>query len=376
MSQAIREAAGAQKDAYLKTLRGLVELETPTGDLAAAARLVSVLEARLAGDGWGVERHPQEAVGDHLVARFEAPGAERTLILAHYDTVWPVGTIKGMPFRVAGEAAYGPGTLDMKAGITTALHAVALARDLGLALRGLVTLLVSSDEETGSASSRALIEDLSKEHERVFVVEPGRDDGALKVGRKGTGGFEVLFEGVSAHAGNNPGEGASALRELALFLLYAEALGDEAAGTTVNLTVARGGSVTNVIAERATAKIDLRVLRADEGERVAAALAGYQAQDGRVRVRVGGGLNRPPLEFTPANRALFDEAVACGERLGLQVSGGVVGGGSDGNFSSALGVATLDGLGAVGSGPHARHEHIRIADTLDRLALMVCLLTV
>lgn len=376
MSHAIKEAARAQKDAYLQTLQSLVVLETPTGDKEAAARFASGLEARLSGGGWRVERHSQREVGDHLVARLDAPGDVKTLILAHYDTVWPVGSLTAMPFRVEGDRAYGPGSLDMKGGIATALHAVALARELGLALRGPVTLLVSSDEETGSASSRALIERLSKEHDRVFVVEPGRDDGALKVGRKGTGGFSLVFEGKSAHAGNNPGEGASALRELAHFLLFAEGLSDEAKGTTVNLTVAEGGSVTNVIAERATAKIDFRVLKTEEAERVVAAFKSYEIKDGRVNVRVSGGLNRPPLEFTPGNRALFNEAVVCGATMGLGVSGAVVGGGSDGNFSSALGVPTLDGLGAVGAGPHARHEHIRLSDTLDRLALMVCMLTV
>lgn len=371
----IRDAAQKRRDAYLKTLETLVRHETPTGDREAAARLLEALEAALDADGWQLRRYAQKDVGDHLEARLAASGGTSTLILAHYDTVWPVGTLEKMPFRVEEGAAYGPGTLDMKAGITTAVHALALAGELGLTLRGPITLLVTSDEETGSLSSRALIEELAGAHDRVFVVEPGCDDGALKTGRKGTGGFTVHFAGRSAHAGNNPEDGASALRELARFLLFAESLSDQATGTTVNLTVARGGSVSNVIAEEATAKLDVRVLSAIEGRRVEQAVCGYTPADARVGVRVAGGINRPPLEPTSGNQALFGEAVAAGEALGFALGGAVVGGGSDGNFSSALGVPTLDGLGAVGSGPHARHEHLRLDASLDRLALMTLLLT-
>jgi glutamate carboxypeptidase len=375
MTHAIREAAQARRDDYLQTLRSLVELESPTHDKRAADRLAEHLEMLLQREGWKVERHAQERVGDHLVARFDAPGDEGILILAHYDTVWPVGTLKEMPFRITGTKAYGPGILDMKAGIMTAVFSVNVVRQLGLGLRGPITMLLTSDEETGSKTSRGLIERHCKGQSRVLVVEPGNDDGALKIRRKGGGGFGVRFEGRSAHAGNNPQDGASALRELAHFLLFAEGLTDEDLGTSVNLTVAEGGSVSNVIAERATAKLDLRALTLDEARRVVEALRSYRPRDGRVRIFVEGGLNRPPLEFTAKNKALFNEAVICGATMEVAVAGAVAGGGSDGNFSSALGVATLDGLGAVGQGPHARHEHIDIPATLDRIALMACLLS-
>src|SRR5690606_27991147 len=195
---------------------------------------------------------------------------------------------------------------------------------------------------------------------RVLVLEPGREDGAVKIGRKGTGGYRVSFKGRSAHAGNNPSDGASALRELAHFLLYIEDLADDVAGTTINLTQARGGFAANVIAEEAHAVIDLRVLRSTEMDRVDRSVRAYRPRDERVTWRLEGGLNRPPLEETEPNKRLHEDARAALRGLGLALEAAVVGGGSDGNFTSALGIATLDGLGSVGAGAHARHEHIRV----------------
>lgn len=372
--QALLTRALDEEDRYLTTLRTLVEHESPSGDAALADRLADVLEERLERDGWTVRRLPRSPVGDVLVARVaDGDPDQATLILAHYDTVWPRGTLAEMPWRRDGDEVFGPGVLDMKAGIATALHGVALAREAG-PLRGPVTLLLTSDEESGSVHSRAEIESLARQHARVLVVEPGREDGALKVGRKGVGEFRVIVHGRSAHAGNDPERGASALRELAHFLLYAEASADADAGTTVAVTVASGGTVVNVIAERAEASIDLRVLRPGEGERVEEALRTYRPRDPRVRMEVGGGLNRPPLEPTEANRTLFDEAVVRLSAMGVTTEGAVVGGGSDGNFTSALGIPTLDGLGSVGSGPHARDEHVRVRETLVRVALLASLL--
>lgn len=369
------DAALRERPAYLETLEGLVRLESPTHDKAAVDALAQHLENLLTGRGWDVKRHPRERVGDVLEATRGGGLGTKTLLLTHMDTVWPMGTLQKMPARDDGERFWGPGTVDMKAGIATAIHAVDLAEARGAALAGDVTLLVTTDEEVGSAHSRELIEELARRHDRVLVLEPAREDGALKIGRKGVGGYTATFTGRSAHAGNNPSEGASALRELAHFLLFVEDLADDVAGTTVNLTVASGGFATNVIAEEATCSVDLRVLKATEAERVDDAVHSYQPRDRRVSVTIEGGLNRPPLETTPANRALFEEAVSAGRRLSLELTGAVVGGGSDGNFTSALGVPTLDGLGSVGGGAHARDEHIHVERTLERVALLAALLT-
>lgn len=374
-SSDLKTAARAQEERYLETLTTLAEFESPTGHKAAVDTLINHLENDLGASGWTVERVAKEKVGDQLVARKDFPGETSSLLLTHADTVWPVGTLAKMPVRRDGDRFYGPGTLDMKAGIAAGIHAVALIEELGLEPLGPVTLLITSDEEVGSYHSRTLVESLAKEHDRAFVLEPGRDDGALKVGRKGVGAFFVTFEGQSAHAGNNPKDGASALRELAHFLLFAESLNDDDAQTSVNLTVARGGSVGNVIPEEAFAEVDLRALEDGEGKRVERAIYSYEPKDNRVKVHIEGGLNRPPMEPTEGNMALFEEAKGKMDSMGFSLESAVVGGGSDGNLTSALGIPTLDGLGSSGEGPHARHEHIRVSETLDRLALLTALLS-
>jgi len=373
----ILDKAYAEERAYLATVERLVRLESPTHDKAACDAVAAVLADLLAADGWSMVRHPRAAVGDIIEARISAGvgAGESALLLAHYDTVWPLGTLAQMPVQRDGDTLSGPGIVDMKAGIACGIHAVRLATASGLQLLGDVTFLITSDEEVGSGESRALIEELAVRHDRVLVLEPGREDGALKIGRKGTGGYRVSFRGKSAHAGNNPSDGASALRELAHFLLYVEDLADEVAGTTVNLTQASGGFAANVIAEEATAVIDLRVLRASETDRVDRSVRAYQPRDERVTLTVAGGLNRPPLEVSQPNSRLHAAADDALSSLGLKLDAAVVGGGSDGNFTSALGVATLDGLGSVGGGAHARHEHIRIKESLERVALLTALLT-
>jgi glutamate carboxypeptidase len=238
----LRDLAQAERTIYLDTLKDLVKLESPTHDKAANDKVADYLENLLKNDAWAVERLSQTVVGDQLVARQDASGSASktnmvsTLILCHFDTVWEVGTLQTMPLREENDKLFGPGVLDMKAGITTAIHALRLVKKNKLELKGPVTLMLTSDEETGSEYSKTLIESQAKRHDRVLVLEPSRDDGALKVGRKGIGGFEVTFKGKSAHAGNNPKEGASAIRELANFLFFAESLTDYEQGTTVNLT--------------------------------------------------------------------------------------------------------------------------------------------
>ncbi len=246
----ILEHAYASAADFTSALTELVTRESPTHDIAACDALADYLEATLRRDGFSVKRHPLQAAGDLLEGRLAGPGnGPRTLLLTHYDTVWPLGTLEVMPLRETDGIIYGPGVLDMKSGIAAALTALKIVRELDLTLAGDVTLLLTSDEETGSLHSRALIEELAGSHDRVLVLEPCRDDGALKVGRKGVGDFELHLSGRSAHAGNNPADGASALRELAHLLLYVEDLADEVAGTTVNVTMAKAGFAGNVIAE-------------------------------------------------------------------------------------------------------------------------------
>lgn len=366
----------ANESTYLDLLTRLVELESPTGDLPALTALADELEQLLNRSGWQVSRHQAApGAGDHLEARLEGGPGPSTLLLCHYDTVWPTGTLSSMPVRREADRLYGPGVLDMKAGIAACLHAVDLIRTAGRQLAGNVTLLLTSDEETGSLTSRALIEQLADGHDRVLVLEPARDDGALKTGRKGVGDYTITFNGVSSHAGNSPELGASALRELAHFLLFAESLSEDSKGTTVNVTTAQGGAARNVIAEQAQAGIDFRTLVLSEAERIDESLRSYRPRDARVQVQVEGGLNRPPLEPTETNLELFALAEAAAGELGRELSSGVVGGGSDGNFTSARGVPTLDGLGGVGAGPHARHEHINVPLTLERVELLAQLLT-
>ncbi len=395
MIHRLREHLAGKTDEYLETLRELAETESPSADKAAADRCADTIAALLGRCGFRVERRTMVEVGDILIGRSpgrsksqrgssgegppkeptdgSAPGP-RTLLLAHYDTVWPRGTLAQMPFAREGDVIRGPGVADMKAGIVAGALAVDALTRLGDGPVGPVTFLVTSDEETGSDHSRPIIEDLARQHDRVLVLEPAREDGALKIGRKGVGNYAVTFRGRSAHAGTEPEKGASALRELAHFLFAAEDLNAPDRGTTVNLTVARGGSVTNVIAEEAVASLDVRVLAMTEATRVDGALRGYKPHDDRVTLSIGGGLNRPPFEPGPLHQPLFDRCRDLGHAIGLTLEGAVVGGGSDGNFTAALGVPTLDGLGAVGGGCHARHEYIRLADSLDRIALLATFL--
>lgn len=361
-----------QRQRFLARLERLVSLESPSRDPAAVDRCGAVVAELLAAAGMGVETLPGDGVGAHVVGRMVGGDGPRTLLLAHMDTIWPLGTLDEMPFGVDGDVARGPGTQDMKAGLLAALAAIEAASAAGLA--GPVTLAVTSDEEIGSPDSSAHIVRWCREHDRVLVVEAGRDDGALKVARKGGGRIHAAFQGRPAHAGNHPEEGASALRELAAFLPWVEGLADEAAGTTVHLTVAQGGSVSNQIAEAAEAWVDVRFLEVGERARLEQALATYRSRDPLVSVVLQPLLGMPPMARTPENAALFERVVALGAEMNIAVTGAVVGGGSVGNLTSAAGVPTLDGIGCVGGGPHARHEHVRVRETLERAALMAALL--
>jgi glutamate carboxypeptidase len=351
-------------------LRGLAEIESPSTDRAALERCAARLAAACRETGARVRREAGAPTADHVVA--EWPGQGRPiLLLGHFDTVWPVGQLVRMPVRQVDGRLHGPGVLDMKAGLAIALTAMkVLVASVPEPSRPPVTLLATSDEETGSATSRPVIEALARASAAALVLEPAIPGGALKTARKGVGEFEVRVHGVAAHAGADPSAGASAVHELARQVAAMTALADPAAGLSVNVGVIEGGTRSNVVAEQARARVDVRVSRAADGARIEAALNALRPLDPRVRLEVRGGINRPPMERGPGVAALFALARDVARSWGEDLTEGATGGASDGNFTAALGVPTLDGLGGVGDGPHALHEHA-IVDFLPRRAALL-----
>jgi len=358
--------------AMLADLRLLVETESPSTDPVAIRRVMDVVEGW--ARGLGAEAHALPGGTRQFNFGMGTPGGEErpVLILAHADTVWPHGTLQTMPFRVEGDRVYGPGTYDMKGGIVGAFHAL---RALGAGWpRGGVQVLLTPDEEVGSESSRAHIEAAARMARAVLVVEPPvADSHALKIGRKGVGGFWLTFQGVASHAGNKPEEGASAITEAARTVLEVQALARPEVGTTVSAGVIRGGSAMNVIPAGCELEIDVRAGTLAEGERVTRGVHALKPGDDRVRLTVRGGLNRPPFEPGSGTRHLFAQAQTIARDLGFELGGEVVGGGSDGNFTAPL-CPTLDGLGAPGDGAHALHEHIRLDRWPDHVRLLTRLL--
>jgi glutamate carboxypeptidase len=365
----------AQRGELLAAIAALVGHETPSGDKPRLDALADHLAARFAPLGQ-IERFANPHGGDHLLLRVAAPGAPAdarpALLLCHYDTVWPVGTLARRPFRVEGEVAYGPGAYDMKASIALAEFALrAVAADMPRP----ALLLLTSDEEIGSPTSRALIEETARAAAHVLVLEPPIEGSwALKTARKGGGVFELAIAGRSAHAGVEPEKGASAVTEMAAQILAINALNDWPAGTTLNVGVAEGGTRPNVVPAAARLEVDARAWSQAESERVTAAMLGLRPATPGVTLAVSGGFRRPPMERTPATAALFARARAVGAGLGLELREGGTGGGSDGNFTAALGVATLDGLGTPGQGAHAEHEQLQIPALFERAALLAALL--
>ncbi|MCK2215358.1 M20 family metallopeptidase [Actinomadura sp. ATCC 31491] len=348
----------------LADLRELVECESPSADHAAIARSAGLV-ARVGAARLGAE--PERIVIDgcsHLRWRF-GDGDRQVLLLAHHDTVWPLGTLASRPFELAGGVVRGPGCFDMLAGLVMAVHAVA-----DLPARDGVTLLVTGDEEIGSPSSRALIEEEARRSRAALVLEASADGGALKLSRKGVSMYEVRVTGRAAHAGLEPEKGVNATIELARLAVAVHALGDPAAGTTVTPTVISAGTTANTVPAHGSFAVDVRAWTGAEQLRVDRALRALAPAEPGAVIEIAGGVNRPPLE-EPASRALFERAAAVAARLGLPpVTGTAVGGASDGNFTAGVGTPTLDGLGAVGGGAHADHEHVLVDRLLDRTVLL------
>ena len=355
-------------------LTQIVEMESPSDHKPSLDRLAAVLAEQARGLGAEVSAIGHESAGDIVSARWGGRDGG-TLLLCHMDTVWDLGTLARRPVYVEDGRLYGPGAFDMKGGIVNALWAMRALRELKLLPDGRITLLITSDEETGSHASRPLIEAEALAHDRVFVLEPAHPPrGALKTWRKGVGMYTVRVTGRAAHAGAAHDEGINAIEELAHHVLAIQALTDYALGTTVNVGVIGGGTRSNVIPEQAWAEVDVRVMDVAEAARVDAVMRALAPQRDGVKIEVTGGLNRPPMPRSAATLALYARAEAIAAELDFPISETGTGGGSDGNFTAALGVPTLDGLGVAGDGGHALHEHVILSSLPERAALLAGML--
>ncbi|MBV9669412.1 MAG: M20 family metallopeptidase [Acidobacteriales bacterium] len=368
-------AAQEQNANMLSALRQLVETESPSDDRDAVNRAVDLVEQLARGVSAKSLRHAQPEFGDHLELRFgSSSSAKPLLLLGHLDTVWPMGTLASMPFQLKDDRAWGPGVLDMKCGVIMALTALRMLIDAG-ALGGEVILLLVSDEEVGSTSSRPLTEAIAKQCSAVLVLEPGQGlYGAAKTWRKGVGQFIVRVHGVASHSGVDFEKGHSAVIELAHQVLKMQKFTDLQAGFTVNPGVISGGTRSNVIAAHAMCEVDVRIQRAADAERIEQLIHPLTPQDPSCRIEISGGINRPPMERTAKVLSLYHRAHDIAQAIGFELREEGTGGGSDGNFTAALGIPTLDGLGAVGEGAHAVHESILLDELPRRTALLAGLI--
>jgi glutamate carboxypeptidase len=368
----------ARREAILQSIRELVERETKSREESRLNEIASFISGQLREIGGQVELIPQNGYGTHLRARFDF-GHDRmeqgVLVVGHLDTVWPVGSLERLPFRVTPEGrAHGPGIFDMKSGVAILVESLRTIVSQRLATKRPVTLLLTCDEEIGSRTSRPLIEEDAKNAAAALILEPPISGGVVKTGRKGIGTFTVRALGRAAHAGLDPEKGVNAIVELAHQTLRLSALNDYGRGVTVSVGLVEGGSALNVVPACASAKVDVRFWTPEDGENLIAAIRGLTPVTAGAKIEVSGGINRPPMPRSEKNIALYEHARALAAELGFELKDEVVGGGSDGNFIAAMGVPTLDGLGVDGAGAHAEHEHIVIDDIPRRAALLTRLM--
>ncbi len=376
---ALRAQIAARRDETLALVRALVELESPSGDLAGSRAVVSLLEdaARSLPGLMSVERMPVENYGEHLRMEFfvaASPDTRTTLLLGHTDTVHARGSLAARPWREEGGLIYGPGIFDMKANCALALAALRACAATGLTPQRPVVLLLTCDEEEGSQTGRALVEAEARRAAHVLVLEPSAPGGRVKTGRKGTGMYTLTVRGRAAHAGLDPEKGASAILELARQIERLHALSDAGTGTTVNVGVVRGGTRSNVVAAEAHAEIDVRFATNVEAHRLDETIRHLHRFDERTELSVAGGINRPPLERSERVAQLYEHARHLAALCDYELGETQVGGASDGNFAAAVGAAVLDGLGVAGDGAHAAHEHIVAADIVPRGTLLAALI--
>lgn len=356
-------------------LKRMVEIESPSDDKAALDRMGAFLAEEFARVGGKITFYPQKAAGDHLKAEFAGGAGKPVVLLGHFDTVWSMGTLATMPFRVEAGRAFGPGVYDMKAGITMMIFALRALQAAGHNGHRPVTVLLDTDEEVGSTTGRPVVEATARESEAVFVLEPSTGPkGHLKTSRKGVGEATIHVRGVASHSGVDFEKGHSAIVELARQLLEVVKFTDTSRGITVNPGVIQGGTRSNVVAAEAWAKVDLRIARAGDAAVLESKLAALKPFDPKCSIGVTGGINRPPMERTEGTVRLFKIAQELGRGIDMAVEESSTGGGSDGNFTSALGIPTLDGLGALGEGAHATHESIVIEELPRRAALLAGLM--
>lgn len=376
--QSFLSYANSKREEIIGAIGEMVECESPSDSPADVNRYVDLLVEH-AKDIAAPKLIKSDRYGKHLWLDFKVPGRQRKariLGVGHSDTVWPLGTLQSMPYRRQKGRLWGPGVLDMKSGIAFFIYAARALRDLDIPVRRKIALLVVSDEEVGSKNSRQLTETEAKRSSCVLVLEPGSAmTGKLKTARKGIAGYKLIVQGKAAHAGIDFTTGASAIVELARQIDRIAGFTDLARGTTVNPGIISGGTRTNVIAAEARVDIDIRVMRAKDAAAIDRKMRTLRPFDKRCKLTVEGGLNRPPMERTREVADLFTRAKQIGAELGMTLEESSTGGGSDGNFTAALGVPTLDGLGGVGEGAHAINESILIDRIADRTALLAGLLS-
>jgi glutamate carboxypeptidase len=369
-----------RRDAIVSTIRELVEIESPSDNQAAVNRIADAVAQKFSQLGGEVRIHPAKDFGNHLQVNFAGKSAKPLLLLGHYDTVYPLGTLATMPCRANDNKLTGPGVLDMKSGIALMLHALAALQDWHKedwhgGLPRPVTVLLVSDEEVGSDSSRALTESLAKKAAAVLVLEPSYGShGAVKTARKGVGEYLVKVAGKASHAGLDFQKGVNAILELARQIERISSFTELKKGLTVNVGVVSGGSRTNVVPAEASAQVDVRIARMKDAAGIDKKMRSLRPFNRKCKIEITGGINRPPMERTAGVAALYAQAADIARDLGWKLGEAAVGGGSDGNFTAGLGIPTLDGLGAVGDGAHAPHEHILISELPRRAALLASLI--
>ncbi|MGI2328136.1 M20 family metallopeptidase [Planococcus sp. YIM B11945] len=360
------------KELIKEDLLKLIQSESPSRNKQKVDEcgrvLTEVFQKRLFGN-WKLESFEQEAAGDHLLFQLEEPSEKpRILYLSHFDTVWDTGVL---PIVEKGTDLYGPGVFDMKAGLLSSVWSVRALQQEIQELPFSPVFLFTSDEEVGSETSRPLIEKVASTCDAVLVMEPPVSGSfALKTERKGVGRYTLQVKGVSAHAGNHHEDGVNAILELSKQIVELEKLTDYEKGTTVNVGVVKGGTSSNVVAAFAEADIDFRVTTYEEAEKLIKTIESLQPFNPAAELTLSGELNRPPMEKSAQSEALYQKALIAGNRLGIDIKEAKAGGGSDGNFTAALGIPTLDGLGIPGDGPHALHEHIQFAQFTQRCAFI------